>query len=397
MKKKGFYSSGQFAALANVSVRTIRFYDRQNLLKPSFVNENGARFYTDEDLVRIQQILLLKYLGFSLDDIRELTVADSDTSFLLNSLKMQKRLVEDRMEQLRLVLEAISDTASMIELNEKPNWSRMLDLIHLTGMEHSLAGQYRSAANLSSRIRLHNLYSTNPTGWFPWLYGLTGIRPGMRILEVGSGSGALWTENLSKLPSQVSITLSDISSGMIRDARRSINGSGDPDTRFTFMVFDCSGIPFDDSTFDLVIANHVLFYTEDPLLACREAARVLKKNGLFLCSTYGTEHMQEVTALVQGFDSRIVLSAEKLYDRFGLENGEMILSSVFSSVQREDYPDSLCVTSPGPLIEYILSCHGNQGMYITDRYKEFRSYVQKKTDRGFQITKKAGAFLCRPG
>ena len=134
MYKEGYYSSGQFAALAKVSVRTIRFYDRANLLKPSFINENGARFYTDEDLVRIQQILLLKYLGFSLDDIRELTIADSDSSFLLNSLHMQKRLVEDRIEQLRLVEDAIEDTAALIDRGETPDWSRMLDLIHLTGM-----------------------------------------------------------------------------------------------------------------------------------------------------------------------------------------------------------------------------------------------------------------------
>ena len=47
MHKEGFYSSGEFAKKANVTVRTIRFYDKKNLLKPSYVNENGARFYTD--------------------------------------------------------------------------------------------------------------------------------------------------------------------------------------------------------------------------------------------------------------------------------------------------------------------------------------------------------------
>ncbi len=44
----------------------IRFYDKQNILKPSYVTPAGARFYTDSDFARLQQILLLKYLGFSL-------------------------------------------------------------------------------------------------------------------------------------------------------------------------------------------------------------------------------------------------------------------------------------------------------------------------------------------
>ena len=57
MKKDGYYSSGEFAKMANVTLRTIRYYDRQNLLKPSYVNEHGARFYTDSDFVKLQQIL----------------------------------------------------------------------------------------------------------------------------------------------------------------------------------------------------------------------------------------------------------------------------------------------------------------------------------------------------
>lgn len=55
--------------------------------------------------------------------------------------------------------------------------------------------------------------------------------PGLRILELGCGDGTLWTDNLSLLPEDISITLSDISSGMLRDARRAIGSS---DTRFAF-------------------------------------------------------------------------------------------------------------------------------------------------------------------
>ena len=59
MKLPGFYSSGEFAAKAHITKKTIRYYDEHHILKPSFVNENGARFYTDEDFARLQQILFL--------------------------------------------------------------------------------------------------------------------------------------------------------------------------------------------------------------------------------------------------------------------------------------------------------------------------------------------------
>lgn len=391
MKKDGYYSSGEFARMAHVTLRTIRYYDKQNILKPSYVTESGARFYTDEDFARLQQILLLKYLGFSLDDIREMTIGDSDYHFMLNSLNIQLRLVRDRIEQMQLVEKAIQDTAQMIKEQHTIDWSQMLNLIHLTGMEKSLKNQYQNATNISSRINLHSLYSQNKQGWFPWIFEQCRISPGLRILELGCGDGTLWTDNLSLLPEDISITLSDISSGMLRDARRAIGSS---DTRFAFRAFDCRKIPCKDESFDLVIANHVLFYCDDIPAVLKEVRRVLAPGGRFLCSAYGKAHMQEVSQLVQDFDERIVLSADRLYERFGRENGQSILEPFFPKAHWLSYEDCLLVQDAEPLISYVLSCHGNQNQYILDRYKEFRAYTARKTAKGFRITKDAGVFIC---
>ena len=64
-----YYKTGQFAKLANVSERTVRYYDKIGLLKPSFVMENGYRQYSDLDLLKLQKILSLKHLGFSIEEI----------------------------------------------------------------------------------------------------------------------------------------------------------------------------------------------------------------------------------------------------------------------------------------------------------------------------------------
>lgn len=63
--RKDFIHQESSPKKANVTVRTIRYYDKQNILKPSYVTDTGVRFYTDSDFTRLQQILLLKYLGFS--------------------------------------------------------------------------------------------------------------------------------------------------------------------------------------------------------------------------------------------------------------------------------------------------------------------------------------------
>lgn len=393
MKKEGYYSTGELMKIAHITKKTIRYYDEHNILKPSYVDPaTRTRFYTDDDLARLQQILLLKTLGFSLSDIMEMTINDSDVHFMIDSLNLQKKLVEDRIEQLQIVSQTIQETAQLLSDHQTVNWSNMLNQIHDLGMETSMKNQYQNASNISARIHLHALYSHNKQSWFSWLKEQSPVTSGIRILEIGCGDGTFWKENYSLLPDNIDIVLSDISAGMIRDARRSL---GTDDHRFTFRVFHCESIPYESQTFDLVIANHVLFYCESVPKACAEISRVLKPGGTFLCSTYGKDHMKEISELVSTFDDRIVLSSTRLYDRFGKENGRELLSPYFSDIIWKQYDDHLTVPDPEPLISYILSCHGNQNQYIIERYKEFSTYVKKKTSPFLHITKDAGCFICK--
>lgn len=388
MKLKGYYTSGQFAHMANVSVRTIRFYDNKDILKPSFTNESGARFYTDNDFARLQQILLLKYLGFSLNDIKDITINDTNSKMLQSSLKLQLKLVQDRIDQLSMVGDAIKDMSAILDKHDNINWTNMLKLIHLTNMEKSMKTQYQDATNVSSRINLHNKYSQNQSGWFPWIYNHCNIKSGMRVLELGCGNAEFWSQSISRLPDNVNIVLSDISGGMLRDAKRKLGN----DTRFSYKEFSCESIPFPANSFDLVIANHLLFYCNNLPKVFLDINRVMKSDSMFICSTYGKNHMKEITDIVQEFDSRIVLSLDKLYEKFGLENGAQILSPYFSNVSCSLFDDSLLVDSPEPLIEYILSCHGNQNQYILNRYNEFRAFVEQKTNSILKISKYVGIF-----
>ena len=388
MKKQGYYTTGEFAEKAHVTLRTIRWYDSKNLLKPSAYTEGGARLYTDADLAKLQQILLFKYLGFSLDDIREMVMTGGDEEYLLGSLDIQKKLVQEKIEELNDVYQALDRTKDAIEKHHGKELNAMLNLIHITGADQSLKTQYLNSTNVAARIRLHSEYSVNQEGWFPWLYRMSEIQDGMNILEIGCGNGALWLENMNYIPPHVHITLSDISDGMLRDAKNSIN-----DERFSFSCFNAENIPFEDESFDVVYANHMLFYCENIDLVVKECRRVLKKGGKLICSTYSKRHMKEITELVQEFDKDIVLSSDVLYERFGLDNGNNILNRYFDSVECIRYEDSIEISDSEPLINYIVSCHGNQNRILIDHYREFRDFVADKVKNGFHITKDAGIFI----
>ena len=133
--------------------------------------------------------------------------------------------------------------------------------------------------------------------------------------------------------------------------------------KIQFGTEDCQKFSFPDQAFDTVIANHVLFYVKNLPQALKEVRRVLKTGGTFYCSTYGKNHMKEITSMVQEFDSRITLSEVALYELFGLENGEGMLREQFEEVELRMYEDYLLVDEAEPLLDYILSCHGNQNQY----------------------------------
>ena len=146
-----------------------------------------------------------------------------------------------------------------------------------------------------------------------------------------------------------------------------------------------------------MIANHVLFYLQDLNLGLLEISRVLKDYGIFYCTTYGKNHMKEITEIVHNFDSRIQLSNNNLVEHFGLENGKTLLSPYFKQIELKRYDDYLIVDDAKALMNYIMSCHGNQKEYLGYRLKEFQAYLKKIIDEnnGIKITKDCGLFICR--
>ncbi len=394
------YSSGAFARKARVSLRTIRYYDKIDLLKPTLVEDNGRRYYTDEDFTRLQQILTFKMLGFSLEDIKAMTISTPDKDTLQKSLSMQLSLVRMQKTQLAQMEQALLEADSFLRANEQLDMNHMVHLIHLSHTRHTLQEQYKTSQNIDARVRLHKECSVNPLGWFPWVFDHLKLTEGRRVLELGCGNGALWSDNPSKIPYGARIVLTDISEGLLEETRLKLKNElaqtvSEKALSLSFTPCDCRSIPFADASFDVVIANHLLFYLEDRAPVYREILRVLKPEGKLIASTYGPDHMKEITGLVQEFHPAITLAEKELFEIFGLQNGAEELRNYFSEVQTKYYEDRLVVSNPQLLLEYILSCHGNQNEYLLPKYQEFQDILTKKlAKKPLEITKDAGLFIC---
>jgi DNA-binding transcriptional MerR regulator len=147
------YSIGQFAAAACVSLRTLRYYDRVGLLSPASRTPAGYRVYTQGDMMALQQILALKFLGFSLTEIR--TCMRRDPGQIGTILARQRAMMRERRKQLDTIISAIEQAETLVESN-RCDWQAIVRVIQVIQMEqqHDWAKKYFSDDSLQKMEEL---------------------------------------------------------------------------------------------------------------------------------------------------------------------------------------------------------------------------------------------------
>lgn len=389
--KSDLVSIGQFAKKSGVTLRTLRYYDKIGLLKPCSYNEYGHRLYSFEDFSKLQKIMTLKFIGLSLEDISRIMNYDINHNDLKKSLEIQKEIMKEKIYHIKTVIKSIDEAVCMLDQNKELNWNKFINIINVINIDQKWIEQYENASNLNARIRIHELFSTNKQGWMNWFFEQLNLPDKATVLELGCGNGELWAKNLCKIPKAWDITLTDFSAGMLEDAKKNLNSK-----RFKFKLVDAQDIPYSKNSFDVVIANHMLYHVTDIDKAFSEIYRVLKPNGYFYASTVGKNHMKEMRDIVKRFNSQeITTDSWNLTEKFQLENGLAEVSKWFKNVTLKRYKDNLKVTSSGPLADYIFSMPGNTKNILDEtELHNLKNFLQSEIDKNgyIYITKDTGFF-----
>ena len=156
-----------------------------------------------------------------------------------------------------------------------------------------------------------------------------------------------------------------------------------------YQVIDIQNIPYGDGTFDAVIANMMLYHVPDLKKGLSEVRRVLKKDGVFYCATYGEHGIVEYLATLLG---RYGVE-DKINKVFTLQNGGEILGEFFRTVEKRVYIDSLAVTDVDDMVEYIYSLSGMTTLAEVPK-AEIRDILLKHMQNGvLSVPKEYGMFL----
>jgi SAM-dependent methyltransferase len=210
---------------------------------------------------------------------------------------------------------------------------------------------YMTDQALRVRMDTHDRYTVPPTNFVGWVLNCIQWRGDEIVLDVGSGPGRWYTELHDKHPNTTYYGL-DLFPGMLSNHPHS---SG-------LTVSDAQNLPYTSGTFDVVMANHLLFHVPDIDRAVGEFRRVLKPGAILMAATNSLHNMPElhvlmrraITLLVPPGTTNIQVPAAHT-DLFTLESGTRLLSRHFYAVVRYDLPSQLIFPDVEPVMAYMES------------------------------------------
>ncbi|MDE6221205.1 MAG: MerR family transcriptional regulator [Lachnospiraceae bacterium] len=393
-----YYTAGEIARIAGISLRTIRYYDTKGLLPPVSHSDTGYRYYDKGSLALLQRIMMLKYLGFSLEQIQQLIAAQEAHALDQEAiLAQQKSLLLEKKKQLELLISTI-ELAQHSDQEDK--WQVLVRCLNLLTSDEKVLEQYQNPENLKRRINIHN-YSTSSQGWMEWVYERLNLQPGETVLELGCGTGLLWMDRIHLLPEGLNLVLTDRSAEMLEQTRQNLAPyEKELEVRrihIAYRILDANTLELPPASYDRIIALHMLYHVERRDTCLASIARALKSKGTFYCSTVGDTHMQELHQLVIDFDPRIEMPIQNLTGGFHLENAAPQLTRHFAQVERQDQDNDLIVDDPQVIYDYIYSYPGNAPLILEQRGRELLAAIQDKLNRegAMFIHKSTGMFLCK--
>lgn len=203
------------------------------------------------------------------------------------------------------------------------------------------AKQYADSRKLAARARLNSQYTIAETGWFPWVAGQLPIRTDDRILDIGCGPGWFWATVADALPESFALTLADQSAGMVAEAMErcaalrgwTVDGC----------EADAKALPFDDGSFDGVVAMHMMYHLADQAGALAEMYRVLKPGGWLAVTTNGVGNMREMYALGTTFGGP---ANDPGGLAFGYDTARRLMQAQFGNVTLAEHPARMRITDP---------------------------------------------------
>jgi SAM-dependent methyltransferase len=254
------------------------------------------------------------------------------------------------------------------------------------------AKQYSDNQKLAARARINSKYTVAEIGWFPWVAKQLPLQAGYRVLDTGCGPRWFWAASVGKWPEGLDLILADLSPGMVHEAVercrvlpfRSVQGQ----------QANASALPFEDRSFDAVIAMHMLYHVPDPAKGIAEMFRVLKPGGFLAVTTNGADNMRKMYELTTVFGCA---PSDPAAAAFGFDTAQRLMQGQFGNVSMALHPAGLRITDPEDVFLALTSYPpGDEASEA--HLADLRRAIAEAFEQGngiLEVEKQVGLFISR--
>jgi ubiquinone/menaquinone biosynthesis C-methylase UbiE len=311
------YSIKEVAELFNITTNKIRFYEKKGLITAARDEENNYRYYTEEDLVKLQTILMYRLLNIPIEDIEDILRNDYKNN-VLNHFYKQWEIINNEVHRVKLIqnsLEEIMDTIyeandekyhmSIIEsikkMNEvykiKENWKDKWDF-------DGWAKNYDKDVKIDQgSLKIYKNYEVILDTVFK--KATKDVDKQVEALEIGVGTGNLANRFLSE---GFNITGLDQSREMLNVAKEKF-----PNLKLRLGEF--LKIPFENNTFDIIVSTYAFHHLNDAEkgVAIKEMLRVLRSNGKIIIGDLMFQSEKEKQKIIKNLTKKQIEEIEDEY------------------------------------------------------------------------------------
>ncbi len=362
------YTAGELARLAGVSARTVRFYEEKDILQPRERSAEGYRLYDDSAILRLQEILMLKYLGLSLEEIRQ-ALQQGENLSAAELLEHQRALILEERSRLDGLLKAIDHARRHCQDGRLPI-SRLVEMMQLVTRNQQ--------ANF--RYHLYEQYGTNSRRWHEWMYDQLPLKPGMRILDVGCGHGNVWVSNWKRIPGNCRITVLDqemeglqFLHGIYLEQRRQLAEGAE----FSFICEDAREWECPADSYDLILAGHFWNYVRDKGGLLRKLHRGLAEGGRLFSTFTSQVSMEDVNRILEPVLQKKVPGRYEEKKQAFTKEMEELFAGEFGNVSRKTFHNVLRIDQPEELLQYLCNLDGDLEIRIRAKEQEVRRHLQE--------------------
>lgn len=387
---------GQLAECTGVSEKALRFYENKGLIHSVRNKENNYRYYEEAEKETIEKIIMFKFLGFSLEEIKVFLENGKEMS-MEESLKQQRWFLEQERKKLDTIIYCIDRAIKECEVRN-------------TNIDELLENMKAIKIDRSADVQIAELYrhSDKAEDWNVWVFEQAEVKENLEILDAGVGWGNLWRLNQEQIPLGCKIDCLDKHNTWADEfevfVKEEVEKGNYKAETFSFLWGDMEEMQFLER-YDRIFLNHVAYFLKDCKKMYERFRGILKEDGIFISTLGGVAYFEEVEELLLDFSEELGIGREKFVREvcdFGcmrknrVFEQEKMLEEVFPKMEKRVFEIEL-VFNEKDCYEFLTRTYKDIKNELERHRQEFSDYLRRRRERegSIKIKKDTYLFYCK--